>query len=140
VSNPSALILQCAGGNPGACLGGSNGAGFGWRDIDVFKLGVQYQMDSHLTLRAGYNYSQNPIRSQDVTFNILAPGVVQHHITGGATWNLDASSFLTVAAMYAFDNDVTGPSIFNAFSPGLAMQEKISMHEFSAGVQYQKRF
>jgi long-chain fatty acid transport protein len=140
VNNASALILQCAGGNPNACLGGSNGAGFGWRDIDVFKLGVQYQLDSRLTVRAGYNYSQNPIRSQDVTFNILAPGVVQHHITGGATWSLDSSSFLTVAAMYAFDNDVTGPSVFNAFAPGLAMQEKISMHEFSAGVQYQKRF
>ena len=140
VSNASGLILQCAGGDPNACLGGSNGAGFGWRDIDVFKLGIQYQVDPRLTLRAGYNYSQNPIRSQDVTFNFLAPGVVQHHITGGATWTLDPTSFLTLAAMYAFENDVSGPSLFNAFAPGLSMREKISMHEYSVGVQYQKRF
>lgn len=140
VSNSGALILQCAGGDPNACLGGSHGAGFGWRDIDVWKLGVQYRVDPRLTVRAGYNYSQNPIRGADVTFNFLAPGVVQHHVTAGATWNVDPSSYLTVAAMYAFDNDVTGPSLFNAFAPGLAMQEKISMHEYSVGVQYQKRF
>ena len=140
VSNPSANIMQCAGGNPSACLGGSNGAGFGWRDIDVWKLGVEYQVDPKLTLRAGYNYSDNPIRSQDVTFNFLAPGVMQHHITGGATWALDPSSFLTFAAMYAFTNDVTGASLFNGFAPGLAMQEKIQMHEYSVGLQYQRRF
>ena len=140
VGNPSDLILQCVQGDPSACLGGSNGAGFGWRDIDVWKLGVEYRVDPKLTLRAGYNYSENPIRPQDVTFNILAPGVMQHHVTGGATWAVDASSYVTFAAMYAFSNDVTGPSLFNAFAPGLAMQEKIKMHEYSAGVQYQRRF
>ena len=140
VSNSSANIMQCVGGDPSSCLGGSNGAGFGWRDIDVWKLGVEYHVDPQLTLRAGYNYSDNPIRSQDVTFNILAPGVVQHHITAGATWSLDPSSYLTFAAMYAFQNDVTGGSLFNGFVPGLAMQEKIKMYEYSVGVQYQKRF
>ena len=140
VNNPSANIFQCVGGDPSGCLGGSNGAGFGWRDIDIWKLGAEYQVDPKLTLRAGYNYSQNPIRSQDVTFNILAPGVVQHHITGGATWALDPASNLTFAAMYAFSNDVNGPSLFNAFAPGLSMQEKIKMYEYSVGVQYQRRF
>ncbi len=140
VSNPSANIMQCAGGDPSSCLGGSNGAGFGWQDIDVWKLGVEYHVDPRLTVRAGYNYSDNPIRSQDVTFNFLAPGVVQHHITAGATWTLDPASYLTFAAMYAFQNDVTGGSLFNGFVPGLSMQEKIKMYEYSVGVQYQKRF
>ena len=35
VNNPSNVILQCAGGDASACLGGSNGAGFGWQDVDV---------------------------------------------------------------------------------------------------------
>ncbi|HXZ49490.1 MAG TPA: outer membrane protein transport protein [Usitatibacter sp.] len=140
VSNPSSLILNCAGGDPTACLGGSNGAGFGWKDIDVFKLGVQYQYSPVLTLRAGYNYSQNPIKPEDVTFNFLAPGVVQHHVTAGATWTVDHDSYVTMAAMYAFQNDVTGASLFNAFAPGLTMQEKIKMYEYSIGVQYQRRF
>ncbi len=140
VNNASSLILNCAGGDPSACLGGSGGAGFGWRDVDVWKLGVQYKVDPRLTLRAGYNVSDNPIKPEDVTFNILAPGVVRHHITLGGTWAADHDSAITLAAMYAFNNDVTGPSLFNAFAPGLAMQEKIKMHEYSLGVQYQRRF
>ena len=43
---------------------------------------------SRLVLRAGYNTSGNPIRAEDVTFNILAPGVVRHHVTAGGTWAL----------------------------------------------------
>jgi long-chain fatty acid transport protein len=140
VNNPSANLFMCAGGDSSACLGGSNGAGFGWRDIDVWKLGVQYRMSPALTLRAGYNLSENPIPPEDVTINILAPGVMRHHVTVGGTWSLDPASSLTLAAMYAFRNDVTAPSLFNAFAPGLAMQEKIRMYEYSLGVQYEKRF
>jgi long-chain fatty acid transport protein len=140
VSNPSANLFMCAGGDPSACMGGSNGAGFGWRDIDVWKLGLQYRLSPALALRAGYNLSENPIRPEDVTINILAPGVMRHHVTLGGTWSLDPASSLTVAGMYAFQNDVKGASLFNAFAPGLTMQEKIQMYEYSLGVQYQKRF
>lgn len=140
VSNPSSLILMCGAGVSSACLGASGGAGFGWRDVDVWKLGVQYKVDPSLTLRAGYNVSDNPIKPEDVTINILAPGVVRQHITVGGTWNADRDSEITLAAMYAFNNDVTAPSLFNNFSPGLAMQEKIQMHQYSVGVQYARRF
>lgn len=86
VNNPSRLILNCpalGGSNPANCLGGGDGAGFGWESVNVFKLGVQYALNANWTLRGGYNYTDNPIGSQDVTFNILAPGVVQHHLTLG---------------------------------------------------------
>ncbi|MGE5095616.1 MAG: OmpP1/FadL family transporter [Betaproteobacteria bacterium] len=145
VNNPSNLILRCA--NPAgpdftACLGGSNGPGFGWQDVDVWKLGVQFEASPALTLRAGYNVSDNPIRPEDVTFNILAPGVVRHHATLGATWKLDAQSAITGAFMYAFSNDVNGASLFNRFFPPPQpnMQEKIQMYEYSIGIQYSRRF
>ena len=140
VGNPSSLLLQCAGGNLANCLGGSDGAGFGWQDVDVFKLGVQWRQSASLTLRAGYNLSDNPIRSEDVTINILAPGVVRHHVTLGATWKVDNDSAITGAFMYAFSNDVTGPSLFNNFVPGLNAQEKIEMYQYSIGVQDSRRF
>jgi long-chain fatty acid transport protein len=140
VGNPSALLLQCAGGNASACLGGPNGAGFGWRDIDVWKLGVQWKAGNDLTLRAGYNVSDNPIQPADVTFNILAPGVVRQHLTLGATWKLDADSAITGAFAYVFSNDVEGTSLINNFGQGLALQEKIEMYEYSIGVQYSRRF
>ena len=143
VHNPSNLILQCAFQvDPNACLGGSNGAGFGWQDIDVWKLGVQYELNPQWTLRAGYNHSDNPIRSSDVTFNILAPGVMKDHATVGATWKWNPQNELTGAFMYAFTNDVQGPSLLNNFfPPGAAnMQEKIQMYEWSIGVQWAYHF
>jgi long-chain fatty acid transport protein len=139
VNNPGNLLLSCVGGDRSACLGGSNGAGFGWQDVDVFKLGVQYQLDSQWTLRAGYNHSDNPIRASDVTFNILAPGVIKDHASAGATYKVDARNDLTGAVMYAFNNSVQGASLLNAFLPASFqpnLQEKIQMHEWSIGVQW----
>jgi long-chain fatty acid transport protein len=146
VNNPSNLILRCA--NPAgpdfsACLGGSNGAGFGWEDVKVWKIGVQTEVDQKLTLRAGYNRTDNPIRAQDVTFNILAPGVVKDHVTAGFTYRLDAQDEITGAFAYVLENDVRGPSLFNNFFPPQAqanMQEKIEMYEWSIGLQWTRRF
>jgi long-chain fatty acid transport protein len=143
VSNPSNLILQCAFQvDPNTCLGGSNGAGFGWQDIDVVKIGVQYELNPQWTVRAGYNHSQNPIRSQDVTFNMLAPGVIKDHATAGATWKWNPQNELTGAFMYAFNNTVEGASLLNNFfPPGAAnMQEKIQLKEWSLGVQWAYHF
>jgi long-chain fatty acid transport protein len=131
-------------GNPSAAaapLGAGNGPGFGWRDVDVFKLGVAWQMDAKTTLRAGYNHGDNPIRSQDVTFNILAPGVMKDHFTAGFTYALDAASELTGAFMYAPSNSVSGPSLFNAvLGPGAGGNETIRMHQYSIGVAWSRRF
>lgn len=66
--------------------------------------------------------------------------MVRHRLTLGATWRLDARSALTLAAMYAFSNDVEAPSFFNNFAPGLQLREKIEMYEYSIGVQYVRRF
>ncbi|HEX8013262.1 MAG TPA: porin [Casimicrobiaceae bacterium] len=143
VNNRSDLLLQCAGGDASACLGGSNGAGFGWQDVSVWKLGVQYELNPQWTLRAGYNRSDNPIESRDVTFNILAPGVIKDQATAGATWKWDPQNELTGAFMYAFSNSVQGPSLINNFLPPQAqanMQEKIQMYEWSLGVQWAHRF
>jgi long-chain fatty acid transport protein len=146
VHNRGDLLLRCANPqapDPSACMGGSNGAGFGWQDVDVFKLGVQYTINERWTVRAGYNHSDNPIESRDVTFNILAPGVVKDHVTLGATWSYDAANSVTGAFMYAFNNSVSGQSLINGFLPPQAradMQEKIQMYEWLLGVQYAHRF
>jgi long-chain fatty acid transport protein len=140
VSNPSALIGNCAQGDTTACLGGGNGAGFGWQDINVWKFGVQYTLNSQWTLRGGYNYTQNPIQPQDVTFNILAPGVVKSQWTAGATWKLDAMSEITGAFMYAQDNSVTGTSLLVGFGAPPTTSETISMKEMQLGIAYNRKF
>jgi long-chain fatty acid transport protein len=127
-----------------APLGASNGPGFGWQDVDVVKLGVDYKMDNQLTLRAGYNHTSNPIRSQDVSFNIIAPGVVQSHYTLGMTYASSKDSEITAAFMYAPREKVSGPSLFNSpqlFPPGgQGGNETIGMSQTSFGVAWGKKF
>ena len=92
------------------------------------------------TLRGGYNYTQNPIRPQDVTFNMIAPGVVQKQWTLGATWKLDPLSELTGAFMYAQNNSVTGPSLLQGFGAPPTTTETISMKETQLGIAYSRKF
>ncbi len=116
------------------CLGGNSGIGFGWQDIDVWKLGAEYKYSKALTLRAGYNHGDNPIQSRDVTFNILAPGVVKDHVTLGFTYTLASGNELTMSYMHAFENDVTGQPNPLYFPAGGT--EKIKMYQNSIGIAY----
>jgi len=125
---------------PVAPLGAANGPGFGWRDINVVKLGVAWQMNPSLTLRAGYNRGGNPIAPADVTFNILAPGVVTSHYTFGFTQAMDKDSEITGALMIAPRVSVSGPSLFNGFMGGAAGNETIGMRQMSVGLAWSRKF
>lgn len=130
-------------GNPStnqAPLGSSGGPGFGWQDVDVFKVGVEVQASPALQVRAGFGRTDNPILSRDVTFNILAPGVVRDHYTLGFTYAIDKSSEITGAWMHAKRNAVSGPSFFNAFAPGMGGSETIEMYQNSLGIAWGKRW
>jgi len=133
-------------GNPSsnqAPLGADNGPGFGWKDVSVLRLGVQWTATPAMTLRAGYNHCDNPVQASDVTFNILAPGVVKDHYTLGATWSLPGNAEVTVAYMHAQRNSVTGASMFNSpafVGPGNGGTETISMYENSLGIAWGMRF
>lgn len=126
---------------PANGLGSVGGSGFGWRDQTVFKLGVEHEYHKNLTLRAGYNYGKSPVRNgtiDDVTFNILAPAVVEKHLTMGATWTLASKDEVTVSYMHAFSNSVTGPSVTSLL--GVGGTETLTMSQDSLGVAYSKKF
>jgi long-chain fatty acid transport protein len=118
-------------------LGADNGPGFGWQDVDVWKLGAEYKYNQQLTLRAGWNHGDNPITAADVTFNILAPGVIEDHLTLGFTYTLASGDELTMSYMHGFSNDVSGASILPAFMGGApAGTETIEMDQNALGIQY----
>jgi len=123
-----------------APLGSSNGPGFGWQDVDVWKFGAQFQATPELQLRAGYGKTDNPILARDVTFNILAPGVVRDHYTLGFTYALDKSSEISGSYMHAKRNSVSGASFFNAFAPGMGGTETIEMYQNALGIAWGKRW
>lgn len=120
-------------------LGCSSCRGFGWGDVSVVKLGVEYQYSPAFTMRAGYNRGSNPIQARDVTFNILAPGVVQDHYTLGFTYAVSKDSELTMAYMHATQKTVSGASLFNSWLMDGAT-DTIKMHEDSLGIGYSVKF
>jgi long-chain fatty acid transport protein len=119
-------------------LGADNGPGFGWQDIDVWKLGAEYKLSQQLTLRAGWNHGDNPITPADVTFNILAPGVIEDHLTLGFTYTQASGNELTMSYMHGFSNDVSGASILPVFAgaPAPMGTETIEMDQNALGIQY----
>jgi long-chain fatty acid transport protein len=124
VANPLAnLTVQ---GNP---LGSVNGAGFGWQDVNVVKLGVSYVYASDLTVCAGYNHSGQAVPNNQTFFNILAPGVVQDHLTLGATWATSKNGELSAAYTHGFKKTVNGvnsiPAVFGGGNANISLEENI---------------
>ncbi len=137
ISNGMQRLFDCptlGGSDLESCLGGDHGAGFGWDNMDIFKVGLQWQVRSNVIARFGYSHSSQPVGSDQVLFNILAPGVVEDHITIGATVTTRMGE-VSVGAMHAFDNSVDGP---NPFDPTQTV--RVSMEQFEVGVSWSKKF
>ena len=123
VNNPISNLMIS--GNP---LGSNNSGGFGWRDMTVLKLGISHQYDNGLVVRAGYNAGRQPIPESETMFNVVAPGVIQDHLTLGATWILPSKSELTIGYMHAFKKTVTGSGLGAGFN--------LHMYQDSLGIAY----
>jgi len=125
----------------GTFFGADNGPGFGWADVDAFKFGAEWRANEDWTLRAGYAYNTNPIDSEDVTLNILAPGVVQHHITGGFSYMVTPSSSIDFSGAYMPNVSVSGPETgaCQAFQTRCG-DIKLSMHQFQFALGWTYHF
>lgn len=145
VSNPVASLFpppfggSCVPGdgqtpaNGAGCLGGSEGAGFGWDDITVLKLGYQWSTSDAWTWRVGFSHTGQPIPDSEVVFNILAPGVVEDHLTfgftherGNAQWHFNL--------MHALNSSVSGTSTFDQ-----GQQIELEMDQFQIGLGFTKK-
>lgn len=87
-------------------LGMDNGMGFGWKDMTVYKIGLIYDVDDRLTVRAGYNYGKSPIRNDQLVFSALAPATVEKHYSIGFTYQMkgDLDWEISGAYMYVPEN------------------------------------
>jgi long-chain fatty acid transport protein len=116
-----------------SCLGGNKGAGFGWDDVEVYKFGIEWAYSSTTMLRAGYSTARQPINKDQVLFNILAPAVIEQHITFGFTRQLGNDREFSVAFMYAPSNSVSGT---NPFDPTQKLEVEMRQYEIEFGYQF----
>ncbi|MGI2257862.1 OmpP1/FadL family transporter [Shewanella sp. GXUN23E] len=141
VGNPMLPALwQCfpqpyGGGDSRFCMGADGGPGFGWQDMTVYKLGYQWVVSSmpEYNWRAGFSYGKQPIPDTEVIFNILAPGVMQQHVTLGMTRALSGGRELSLALMYAPGQTLKGRNPAVATSD---QQIQLQMTEWELEISY----
>jgi long-chain fatty acid transport protein len=130
-ANVASIANSLTAGGP---LGANNGSGFGWQNMTVYKLGVSHAWNEAWTVRAGYNHNNAQIPATQTFFNTIAPGVVQDHVTLGATWNVSKDNELSFSYMHAFKQNVNGPNAIPASMGG--GNANINMYQDSLGVAY----
>lgn len=115
-------------------LGAKNGLGFGWNDINVYRLGVKYQYDDSWSVSAGYSWNDRPFESDQLLFNVISPAVNTQHVTFGISYKLDEQSELSLSYQHAFNETVSSNQ--TAFGvPG-----SVSMYQNSIEIGYSWAF
>jgi long-chain fatty acid transport protein len=118
-------------------LGNDNGAGFGWKDMTVVKIGAQWKSSKDWTWRAGYSKGNQPIPGSEVMFNILAPGVIEQHVTVGFTAATGKDQDLNFALTRALEHSVSGPNPLEA--PGQQTIE-LKMDQWQIALGYSWKY
>lgn len=129
--NPMALMPMIPDGNGNMVsnpayvpLGSDEGSGFGWKDMLIFKLGLEAYVAEETQVRAGFSAGNNPVQESEVMFNILAPGVTTKHITWGFSQYFGKKA-LDFAFVWALHGSVKGA---NPLDPAQTIE--LGMHQF----------
>ncbi|NOX08002.1 MAG: hypothetical protein GXP22_00685 [Gammaproteobacteria bacterium] len=133
------LTMPCTSLRSENKLGGSRGMGFGWSDQTVFKLGFDYKYNKKWNWRAGLNYGKSPVDPDQIMFSLLAPGIVEKHVTFGFTYKATKRMELSMNYMHAFKNTIEGTTFQTNRTPG-TNNASASMYQDSVGFGWGYRF
>jgi long-chain fatty acid transport protein len=89
-------------------LGASNGAGFGWNDQTVYKLGMKYTVNSKWDLSIGANYGDSPMPGSQLLFSAVAPAVTEWHASLGIAYRPSPNVEWSFDYVHAFHNTEKG--------------------------------
>jgi long-chain fatty acid transport protein len=89
-------------------LGTSHGSGFGFHDQNYYRLGVDYDLYSDLTIRAGYRHANTPTRRTQTAVNLLLVDTIEDYITLGATYSLPCCQEISIVYAHGFNHKVKG--------------------------------
>ncbi len=85
--------------------------GTGWRSVYSFATGVQTQLNHRVKLRFGHVYNTNPIASDNLLINSVAPLITEHISSVGASVGLTKNLTANLAYLHAWENQISGPFI-----------------------------
>lgn len=102
-------------------LGSHSGSGFGFRDQWYYRVGIDYDVTSWLTVRAGFRHTNVPFGRSQTAVNILTVDTVEDYLTLGATACLNPCTEVSFFYGHGFHNKVKGKnSIPRSFGFGEA--------------------
>lgn len=142
----TALSSVLATGTPysgAGSLGTDGGWGFGWEDMTVYKLGVNHELNSQWTLRGGFNYGGESFQPNQNLFNILAPGIVQRHVTLGFTYMPTQYNEISMTFMHALREEQSSTATATpALGPfaGANYKPQIGMDQNAIEISYGMKF
>lgn len=90
-------LAQLAEGNR---LGSTDGPGFGFRNQNAYKFGLEWQAMPQLTLRAGYIHADQLVRRSETLFGFFGAVMATTHYTAGVSYapgDWELSSFYSYA-------------------------------------------
>jgi len=114
--------------------------GQGWRNVLVFKFGVQHKIISDLQVRLGYNHARTPIRSKYVLFNALDEVIAlnEHLISTGFTYNFTPTFSFDLGGTIQFNKTITdngnGPA--GPAAKGLSVKARALMLNLGFNIKY----
>jgi long-chain fatty acid transport protein len=86
---------------------------WGYRDQNVGRVGISYDINGKWTVRAGYSFANNNVDSNHTVANMYGPGIIPRAATVGATYAIDKNNLITAAFEYDIPTTIvgTGPSL-----------------------------
>jgi long-chain fatty acid transport protein len=86
---------------------------WGYRNQNVGRVGISYDVNGKWTLRAGYSFANNNVDSNHTVANLYGPGISPRAVTVGATYAIDKKNLITAAFEYDIPTTIvgTGPSL-----------------------------
>lgn len=102
----------------------------GWEDQMVYAVGVAYDVNKRVTLRAGFNYAKTPFDESKVDSNLILPAIVETHYAFGMNVILNNHWELAWHYMLVPEKTMTSPDSGSV----------ISLSEQSMGMNIGYRF
>lgn len=100
--------------NSSTCLGGINGAGFGWANNVIYKFGLQWIVNHKTTLRAGFDHSTQVLSTQYATENMITPGaLIQNVISFGGTRKISKKDLINAVVTFVPHQTLTAQNLFS---------------------------
>jgi len=95
------------------CMGGANGAGFGWNNAVIYKLGAQWKITKKTTLRAGLSHTNELLSNTYATENMITPGaIIKNLYSLGATQDFSKKDAITAVVTYIPRQSLRSQNLF----------------------------